>query len=51
MNEIVPKTEIEKRLEAEGSIRLGNDYQATNIPDKEEKYDAEIQGKCLWDPE
>ena len=32
MNEIVPKTEIEKRLEAEGSIRLGKDYQATDIP-------------------
>ena len=51
MNEIVPKTEIEKRLEAEGSIRLGKDYQATDIPNKQDDYDEPLQGKCLWDPE
>ena len=48
--EIVPKCEIEKRLEAEGSIRIGNEYQVTQIPNKQNDYDESIQGKCLWDP-
>ena len=45
-------TEIEQRLDAEGTIRIGENYQATDIPISNGSISDSNseQSHCLWDP-
>ena len=45
-------TEMEKRLDAEGTIRIGLNYQATQIPDPIIPIpdNTDTNTKCIWDP-
>ena len=44
------KTELERRLEAEGTIRIGNDYQVSCIPSVGDKGDTD-ESQCFWSPD
>ena len=44
------KTELERRLEAEGTIRIGSDYQASGLPSVGDKGDID-ESQCFWNPD